>query len=221
MVFDTEKLDTITVRELGILLMLYDESLDKSRTVLEVKDVDIYNALESLVQRKYLMSAIYATDFEKKPPFKHVSWALLEKGKQLLAENCVKDSRVKTISKAAVKKRCDLLAPKLQEIYPIGKKPGTSLKWRGYTNGVSEKLQKLILSGYDFTDEEAVEATKAYVNDFNGMYTTMRILPYFLSKNEVVGGEVRKTCDFMSYVEDLRNNPTQKNFNKDWDVELV
>ena len=106
------------------------------------------------------------------------------------------------------------------ELYPMGKKPGTNNQWRGYKGGVSEKLQKLLVGGETFTDEEAIEATRAYVDGFNGMYTNMRVLPYFLGKNEVVGGEVKKTCDFMSYVEDIRNNPQQVGISNDWDVAL-
>lgn len=222
MVFDTEKLDTITVRELGVLLMLYDKSLDKSSIVLQVKDTDIEDFLDFLERKKCIMSTIYATDFNIKPPYQHRSWALLEKGKQLLANNCVQEEKnAKALSKQEIKKRCDALAPKLMEIYPEGKKPGTSLKWRGYLQGVSEKLQKLILNGNVFTDEEAIEATKEYVRGYNGIYTTMRVLPYFLSKNEIVGGEVKKSCDFMSYVEDLRNKSSHTYNSEDWSVDLV
>ncbi len=221
MVIDTENLGSLSLPELGLLLMLYDKRVDKSRTVLQVKDTDIKGVLEELQKKGYIMSSVYATDFNHKPPYQHTAWSLLEKGKLALAEACVQEKPVlKRAATKAIKDRCDALAPKLMEIYPMGKKPGTNNQWRGYKGGVSEKLQKLIFGGETFTDEEAIEATKAYVTGFNGMYTNMRVLPYFLGKNEVVGGEVKKSCDFMSYVEDIRNNPKQVNVASDWDLVL-
>lgn len=220
MIFDTENLDTLEMYELALLLLLYDKKLDNSKTVLEVKDTDIIAVLDKLEKKGFILSSIYSTDRNYKPPFEHKCWYLIEKGKQALADNCVKDSTaVKIVSKQAVKVRCKLLAPKLMEIFPNGTKPGTSLKWRGNTEAVANKLEKVILSGNEFTDEEAIAATKAYVDQFNGIYTTMRILPYFISKNVIKGGEVEKTRDFLSYVEDLRTGNNQS-LSKDWDVEL-
>lgn len=221
MVIDTENLGEMTLPELGLLLMLYDKRVDKSRTVVQVKDTDIRQVLAELQKKGYVMASVYATDQNHRPPLQHVAWSLLEKGKLALAEACVQEKPVlKRAASKAIKDRCDALAPKLMELYPMGKKPGTNNQWRGYKGGVSEKLQKLLAGGETFTDEEAIEATRAYVDGFNGMYTNMRVLPYFLGKNEVVGGEVKKTCDFMSYVEDIRNNPQQVGISNDWDVAL-
>lgn len=221
MIIDTENLNSLSLPEVAALLLLYDKRVEKSRTVLEVKDTDLDRLFRGLEEKGFIVSSIYATDQNTKPPFQHVCYSLIEAGRQALANNCVSNKNIlKTVNKEAIKKRCDSLAPKLMEIYPLGKKPGTSLVWRGYQGGVSEKLQKLIERGNDFTDEEAIAATEAYVAGFNGIYTNMRILPYFLSKNEIVGGEVKKTCDFMSYVEDIRNNPTQNTMKQDWEVSL-
>ena len=221
MVIDTENLGEMTLPELGLLLMLYDRRVDKSRTVVQVKDTDIRQVLAELQKKGYVMASVYATDQNHRPPLQHVAWSLLEKGKLALAEACVQEKPVlKRTASKAIKDRCDALAPKLMELYPMGKKPGTNNQWRGYKGGVSEKLQKLLVGGETFTDEEAIEATRAYVDGFNGMYTNMRVLPYFLGKNEVVGGEVKKTCDFMSYVEDIRNNPQQVGISNNWDVAL-
>lgn len=220
MIIDTEKLDSLELHELAMLLFLYNKKVDKSRTVVSVKDVDIYAVLDKLRNKGYISAAIYATDTNYQPPYKHICYSLLEKGKNALADNCMQDKgTIKALSKKAVKDRCDKLAPRLREIYPMGKKPGTSNQWRGYEAGVSEKLQKLLLSGSQFTDEEAIAATKAYVESFNGNYTNMRVLPYFLGKNEIVGGEVKKSCDFMSYVEDIRTNP-KGSISPEWETSL-
>jgi hypothetical protein len=220
MVIDTENLNGLSIPEVGLLLMLYNKNLDKSRTVMQVKDTDIREILHSLYKRGFISAAIYSVDTAFKPPYKRLCYSLLEKGKIALAENCVQEKKIlKRAVTKAIKDRCDSLAPKLMEIYPAGKKPGTNIQWRGYKGGNSEKLQKLIITGNDFTDEEAIEATKAYVTGFNGMYTDMRCLPYFLGKRELVGGEVKSSCDFMTYVEDIRNNE-QSRVSSNWDIEL-
>jgi hypothetical protein len=221
MVIDTENLNGLSLPEVGLLLMLYNKKLDKSRVVMQVKDTDIKEILHSLYKKGFISASIYSTDSAFTPPYKHLCYSLLEKGKIALAENCVQEKKVlKRAVTKSIKDRCDALAIKLMEIYPMGKKPGTNTQWRGYKGGISERLQKLIIAGNEFTDEEAVAATKSYVTGFNGMYTTMRCLPYFLGKKELVGGEVKNSCDFMTFVEDIRNNPQQINVSKDWDLAL-
>ena len=78
---------------------------------------------------------------------------------------------------AAKKERYDdsyytKLAMALKEIYPTGKKPGTNIMWRGNTVEIVKKL-KLLHTSYKFqyTFEQAVNATKRYVDSFNGDYT--------------------------------------------------
>lgn len=220
MLIDTENLSTLVLPEVAALLLLYDKRVEKSTSVVEVKDVDIRRMFQNLEKKGLIISSVYSTDSTTEPPTQHISYSLIEKGRQAIADNCVSSKAIlKTVNKESLRKRCDALATRLMEIYPLGKKPGTALMWRGCKTGISDKLQKLIEKGNEFTDEEAVAATKAYVGSFNGIYTTMRVLSYFLSKNEVVGGEVKKTCDFMTYIEDLRNNP-HASMRKDWEVEL-
>lgn len=220
MIIDTENLNGLSLPEVGILLMLYNKDLDKSRTVMQVRDTDIKDILHSLFKKGFISASIYSIDNAFVPPYKHLCYSLLESGKVALAENCVQEKKVlKRAVTKAIKDRCDALAPKLMEIYPVGKKPGTNIQWRGYKGGVSDKLQKLIIGGNEFTDDEAIEATKSYVTGFSGIYTTMRCLPYFLSKRELIGGEVKSSCDFMTFVEDIRNN-SQSRISSNWEVEL-
>lgn len=221
MIIDTENLNTLSLPEIAALLLLYDKRVEKSRTVVEIRDVDIEKLLDGLDKKGLIISSVYATDQNTKPPFRHLCYSLIEAGRQALAENCISNRNIlKTTNKESIKRRCDALAPQLQEIFPAGKKPGTSLMWRGSAPLVSKKLQSLIAEGYVFTDEEAIAATKAYVSGFNGNTKEMRVLIYFLSKNETVAGEVRMNRDFGSYVEDIRNNPEQRHISRDWDVTL-
>lgn len=108
-----------------------------------------------------------------------------------------------------------ILADKLREIYPQGKKPGTNLQWRDSTIMIAKRLKSLIKK-YDvsFTDEEAVEATKRYVDSYHGDYRFMQVLRYFLWKDDKISGE--EVSQFLSY---LQNKDCQDN-NPNWNTVL-
>lgn len=108
-----------------------------------------------------------------------------------------------------------VLADKLREIYPQGKKQGTNLQWRDSTVMIAKRLKALIKKyGVSFTDEEAIEATKRYVDSFHGDYRFMQVLRYFLWKDDKINGE--EVSQFLSY---LQNDDDQDN-NADWNTIL-
>lgn len=77
------------------------------------------------------------------------------------------------------------LVTKLQEIFPKGKKDGTSQYWRGNRREIELRLKKFFaLYGNTYSNEQIIEATKRYVESFNGQYTYMRVLKYFIWKND-------------------------------------
>ena len=120
-------------------------------------------------------------------------------------------------SNGKMRDRFDILADKLRELFPKGRKEGTNLQWRDSTAIISKRL-KTIVKKYNitFTDEEAVDATKRYIESFNGDYRFMQVLMYFIFKNEIVNGVREERSQFMSYLqnkEDMVNN--------DWTHELV
>ena len=106
--------------------------------------------------------------------------------------------------------RFDVLAGKLQELFPKGKKPGTNLMWRDSQAIISKKL-KTVVKKYNanFTDEQAIEATKKYVESFNGDYQFMQVLKYFICKRNNITGD--ETSQFLSYIE----NDGQEDVNND------
>lgn len=109
--------------------------------------------------------------------------------------------------------RYDSLAVKLMELYPKGRKEGTSYMWRDSKSIIAKKLKALVKrTGAEFTDEQAIEATKKYVESFNGNYTYMQLLKYFISKRLVVGGEIEETSQLLSYIE----NANQESLDNDW-----
>ena len=106
------------------------------------------------------------------------------------------DSDVKVLSKD---KEFRELADKLKELFPRGKKAGTTYMWRDSTAVIARKLKTLVVKyDYQFTEEQAIKATKAYVESFNGDYTYMQLLKYFILKS-LPDGEIKS--DFMSYIE--------------------
>lgn len=106
------------------------------------------------------------------------------------------------------------IAIAMREIYPQGKKPGTTYMWRDSVSMIVKKLQSLMVQfDYSFTKEQAVKATQSYINSFNGDYTYMQLLKYFILKKNIKTGELQS--DFMSYIE---NEDTEVNNN--WTVNL-
>ena len=87
--------------------------------------------------------------------------------------------------------------------------------WRDSTAVIARKLKTLVVKyDYEFTEEQALKATKAYVESFNGDYTYMQLLKYFILKT-MPDGEIRS--DFMSYIE---NEGHEDDIGKDWNTSL-
>lgn len=132
-------------------------------------------------------------------------------------ESILLDSEFKEETKKGV--NFEALAKKLQEIYPEGKKQGTNYYWRDNINTIVKKLKTMVKKfGDNFTEDQAVEATKRYVQSFNGQYTYMQLLKYFICKNAVKGGEIEEQSQLMSYIENAGQEDSHINI--DWETEL-
>lgn len=110
------------------------------------------------------------------------------------------------------KDRFDKLAKQMQDLFPEGRKAGTKLMWRDSLPIISKRL-KSIVKKYNakFTDEQALEATKKYVESFNGDYQFMQVLKYFISKRNPMTGD--ETSQFLSYIENAGHEDV---INEDW-----
>ena len=109
----------------------------------------------------------------------------------------------------------EVLADKLREIFPKGKKAGTTYMWRDTTAAIAKKL-KILVTKYNckFTEEEAIKATEAYVKSFNGDYKYMQLLKYFILKTPTnANGDVEFRSDFMAYVD---NEGAEEQLRDDW-----
>ena len=80
--------------------------------------------------------------------------------------------------------RIEKLASTLMQIFPQGKKEGTNTYWRGNIKDTKLKLKKFFkLYGTKYSDEQIITATRKYVESFNGNYSYMRVLKYFIWKD--------------------------------------
>lgn len=75
------------------------------------------------------------------------------------------------------------LVDKLRELFPEGKKTGTSKYWRGNRGDVGEKLKKFFEKYGVYEDEKIIEAAQKYINSFGDNKQLMRTLEYFILKD--------------------------------------
>lgn len=114
--------------------------------------------------------------------------------------------------------RIDILTDKLREIFPKGKKGGSVYYWRDNRKCISLRLKKWFkLFGDKYTDEQIIEATKKYVTSFNGDYTYMKLLKYFIwkdTKKEDSDGNIyiEQTSELLSYLENEDVNSITSNW---------
>ena len=118
-------------------------------------------------------------------------------------------------SDAEIPKDNDLnyLVGQLREIFPKGIKTG-SAAWRGNKREITLRLQKFFKIYDKYTDEEIIAATKKYVESFNGNYTYMRILKYFILKDEVKVGEdgvryIEQVSELANFLENEMEQPQE------------
>jgi hypothetical protein len=112
------------------------------------------------------------------------------------------------------------IAEKLQQIYPKGFKPNTTTVWRGNKTDICTRLAKLEEeTGIDLNEELLVKATQLYVDSFGDNRQKMRILPYFIYKNEIKNGQYEFCSDLLSIIQAIEDG-VEPQQNNDWIGEL-
>lgn len=108
------------------------------------------------------------------------------------------------------------LAENMREVFPSGKKPGTDYYWRDSTKVIAQRLGIFIKKyGDEYTDDQILEATKKYVQSFNGNYKFMHLLKYFISKKNIETKE--DSSELLSYLE---NAGQEESLSDDWLTEV-
>lgn len=185
-----------------VILDKYGISIDEFLVLyLGTKEVNIKQCAESLV----------AKGLADKSIFSEGDIIVSDKVKDLITTIII-DSDKNIIDKD---EEFTKLANELRELYPSGRKDGTTYMWRGTTAEIAKKLKTLTVKyGYSFTPEQAIAATKNYINSFNGNYRTMRLLKYFILKSEKDADDnVNVTSEFMALIE---NEGQVNNKREDW-----
>lgn len=119
------------------------------------------------------------------------------------------------------------LAMKMREIYPQGRMKDsfgrpTSYYYRCNNSEVVKKLKKFFTVFGNIKDEDILDATKRYVDSFNGNYTRMRLLKYFILKDDVRPGEegnhVEQISDLATFIENRESGEEGVNTDDSWQV---
>lgn len=120
--------------------------------------------------------------------------------------------------------KIEALAIALTELFPKGKKEGTNIYWRGNLKDTKLRLKKFFkLYGNKYSNEQIEQATKKYVESFNGDYSYMRVLKYFIWKNNKKQDSegntyIEEVSDLATFIENAGQEDTLSN---DWNTELV
>lgn len=173
---------------------------------LSAKEVDIGDISQSLV----------AKGFADKDLFSSGKLVISDKIKDLISTISI-DSDKNVIDKDS---EFTELATELREIYPAGRKDGTTYMWRGTTAEVAKKLKTLVVKyGFVINKESVIKATKEYVNSFNGNYRYMQLLKYFILKSvKDADGNVDIKSELMSIIENSGQLDAQR---EDWVSNMV
>ena len=173
---------------------------------LNAKDVDIGKVSQSLI----------AKGLADKDLFSNGKIVVSDKIKDLISTISI-DSDKNVIDKDS---EFTELATELREIYPAGRKDGTTYMWRGTTAEVAKKLKTLVVKyGYTINREDVIKATKEYVSSFNGNYRYMQLLKYFILKSvKDADGNVDIKSELMSFIENSGQLDKQK---EDWVSNMI
>ena len=180
----------ITIDEALLMLVIHNKA-------------NLERAEGALIQKGFITA-------ERNNLFQQVGWRLTNKGTEML-DSVIMDSD----KEQEPQDRLIQLATRLKEIFPKGKKDGTNYYW---TEGVALIVRRLKLFfrkyGNKFTDEQIIQAAEKYVQGFNGNYRYMRLLKYFIFKEEVgANGEVEGGSELINYIENADQTDSLKN---DW-----
>ena len=190
-IIDTDVLKNVdlTLAEFGTLLYYIDR-----------KDSNEFNQVtESLWTKGYLIKDLHGYIIEPHS---------FEKLQVILAECNNPES---------VNDRASLLADKLRDIYPSGKIYNTNYYYKCNRQDIINKLKTFFkIYGTKYTDEQIINATRKYVKSFNGNYAYLKLLKYFIWKDERLKGESVQSllADF------IENESSEDVTNDDWTVEL-
>lgn len=122
------------------------------------------------------------------------------------------------------------LAKQMRELYPQGKMKDrygrmTPYYYRCNNSEVVKKLKKFFTIFGNYSNEEILDATKRYVASFQGNYSNMRLIKYFILKDDVRPGEdgqghVEQISDLATFLENKESEEEEVN-NDEWTSKMI
>ena len=180
----------ITIRE--EVCKKYNLTLGEVLAILLIKSGSVSEIIKSLENREAVVKSLYDEFLVTQRWDDIVSNILLDSDKLSQPSNRIGD-----------------LASKLMEVFPKEKKVGTCHYFRGNLKDNTLRLKKFFkLYGNKYSNEQIIEAANKYVQSFNGDYTYMRILKYFIWKDEKKYNEegkmyIEETSDLATWIENI------------------
>ena len=117
------------------------------------------------------------------------------------------------------------LSKKMRELYPQGKMKDrcgrlTPYYYRCNNSEIVKKLKKFFTIFGSVSDEDILDATKRYVASFQGNYAGMRLIKYFILKDDVKPSEdgtdhVEQISDLATFLEN-KESEEEINTQEDW-----
>ena len=112
------------------------------------------------------------------------------------------------------------LAVTLKSLFPKGIKPGTNTPWTEAVPLIMKRLETFFIKFGEQPYDKIVEATKKYINSFNGDYRMMRVLSYFIMKTIINNDNEKEVkSDLLTAIENLDDYGEQQS--EDWTSSTV
>jgi hypothetical protein len=118
------------------------------------------------------------------------------------------------------------LAQQMRELYPQGKMKDrfgrmTPYYYRCNNSEVVKKLKKFFTIFGNVSDEDILDATRRYVASFQGNYTGMRLIKYFILKDDVKPsedgtGHVEQISDLATFLENKESEEEVETNDDSW-----
>ena len=184
----------------------YNLSIEEALVLIGLK-YSSQEVFQKLNKERFLLN-LGSSIFEEETKYK-----LSRKANEALS--CILAESTNAVAKRVT--NIEELADKLRDIYPNGKIFNTNYYYRGNKGDIVNKLKTFFKRyGTKYTDEQIISATQKYINSFNGNYTYLKLLKYFIWKDERLKGESVQSllADF------IENESSEDTTNTDWTVEL-
>lgn len=139
--------------------------------------------------------------------FEHTNIVLSNNTKNLVSKIITESSIMLT----SVNIDFEDLAAKLMDLYPSGNKSGTTYPWRGNIEEIAQKLRTLVaIYNFQFTEEEAIDATKEYLSSISEFDKfTLLLKNFILNVKTDESGNKEINSLFMTIIENRRKEESE------------